>query len=56
MDGLVTAEVDYIGMTNLIYCFFIIPLNSSTYGSMKTEMVKILCIITAVPHSDEIFN
>ena len=47
MDGQVTVEVDYIEMTNFIYCFFIIPLNSSIYGSIKTEMFKILCIIIA---------
>ena len=56
MDVLVTVEVDYIGMTNFIYLFFIIPLDSDIYGSIKTEMFKILCIIIAVPHSDEICN
>ena len=48
MDGLVSVEVDYIGITY--------PLNSSIYGSIKTEMFKILCIIIAVPHPDEICN
>ena len=56
MDGLVTVEVDYIGMINFIYWFFIIPLNSSIYGSIKIEMFKILYIIIAVLHSDEICN
>ena len=56
MDGLVTVEVETIGMTNLIYLSFIIPLNSSIYGSIKTEKFKILCIIIAVPHSNEICN
>ena len=33
MDELATVEVDYIGMTNLICLFFIIPSNSSIYDS-----------------------
>ena len=56
MNALVSVEVDYIRMTNFFYLLFILTLNSSIYGSTKTEMFKIICLISAVPHSGEICN
>ena len=40
MDRLVTVEVDNIRMTNFVHLFFIIYLNSTIYGSIKTECLK----------------
>ena len=35
MDGLVTVEVDYIGMTNFIYIFFTVPSRESADQKLK---------------------
>ena len=56
MDGLVTVEVDNIGMTNVVYLFFIVHLKPTICGSLKTGKFKILYIIIAAPYSEKIYN